>query len=120
MIRDEFRPIIINGSYIDEDVRAVANGRLTQAVGNLIGRDLKGSLLSSANDFDFLEDDRPEAKGYEETVRLLLRGIRNSVVGKELFSSLPLAKPVWIIPYDSLVRKNYDPRNALTRLLDVN
>ena len=118
MIRDEFRPVIINGSYLDEGVRALAP--LAQTVGNIIGRDLKTPLLSSANNFDYVEDDSPQAKGYEETVRLLLRGIRNTAVGKELFTSLPRDKPVWIIPYDSLVRKNFDPRNALTSFVNVN
>jgi len=115
MIRDEFHPVIINGSYIDEGVRAFAP--LARAVG---GKDLERQLTSGANIFDYVEDNSPQAKGYEETVRLLLRDIRNSVVGTELFKSLPRDKPVWIIPYDSLVRKNYDPRNALTSFVDVN
>jgi hypothetical protein len=115
MIRYAPYPIIINGSYLDEAARALAP--LAQSIGGIIGIDLKAALLSNVNRLDYVVDDSPQAKGYEETVRRLLACIGKTAVGMALFRCLPRHIPVWIIPYDSQIQKNFDPRNAVTDLV---
>ena len=113
-------PIVINGSYLDEDERLPY-----EVIANLMPfrtrRDNPWTQASiRANRWDFTPDNRPRAKEYDDRVFRLLTRISHTEIGHALLTCLPKNFPIWIIPYDSLNQRVFSRLAAVTQLKNNN
>jgi len=118
MIKYGPHPIIINGSYHDEDERVVDE---------MVARKFPKFMATEwnrrsawANRHDFTVDTRPRAKAFEARVLGLLNAISNTKVGRAVLTCMPKDVPVWIVPYDRLNQRVFAKLAAVTALKNVN
>ncbi|MGH8516839.1 MAG: hypothetical protein ACREUE_05215 [Panacagrimonas sp.] len=102
-------PITINGSTKDERIRADVKRRLEAR--NLseperIGEEIKELIRLQPNDWDYVAENTPQARHYEERVRSFLNEIRRNEVGRCVLDFCMGADPIWIIPFDSAQIEN--------------
>jgi hypothetical protein len=110
MLRLKRYPVIINGSTLDEDFRAIV-----ALMGPWLTDQQKEWLIRRSNRLDYVDDPRPRARLYEEHVRQLLEAhILRTEIGKALFGVLPKDLPIWIIPFDPLAQTSFGVCNAIT------
>lgn len=103
-------PIMISGSTLDEDFRAVVN-----AISPFLSADRKEWLIRRSNKLDYVNDSRPLAKLYEEDVRALLQAhILPTEIGTALFKLLPKDMTIWIVRFDELAQESFGVCNAIT------
>ena len=103
-------PIMISGSTLDEDFRAIVN-----AISPFLSADRKEWLIRRSNKLDYVNDNRPLAKLYEEDVRALLEAhILPTEIGAALFKLLPKDLTVWIVRFDDLAQASFGACNAIT------
>lgn len=121
MIRFDPYPIIINGSYLDEDARLPYEFIASLFPFPVAVRDTAWNRMSArANRWDFTPDNRPPAKAYDSHVFDLLTRIKHTESGHALLTCLPKKFPIWIIPYDSLNQRVFAKLAAVTQLKNNN
>ena len=102
--------IMISGSTLDADFRAVVN-----AFSPFLTANSKEWLIRRSNKLDYVNDNRPPARRYEEDVRALLEAhIIPTEIGAAIFDLLPQDITIWIIPFDDLAQESFGVCNAVT------
>jgi hypothetical protein len=109
MIRFDPYPITINGSYIDEMVRRLAEEGHQAGLFD-INRKMK--MLREANRFDYVNDVSRKARAYEARIRALLSTMVRTEAGRCLLNHFKGGLPIWIIPYDSSQQKVFGRCNS--------